>query len=189
MRTLAIVFTLFVSAGIAIAQTDMGQADLGNTDSLAGNDIAAYGRSGPRLITTPTVSLYNPTTVVGASNATAGNIAGATNSTASIVNESSSQPMTFYGSLAPRAETAEPSSDEVAGMESPRASGKPRSFDLGIARSQDFVGVATLMVRRPSAERSTPRVYTNQDIERLKQENESSKPDATKSGEKIETAK
>ncbi len=111
MRTLAIVFTLFVSAGIAIAQTGMGQDDLGNTDSLAGNDVAAYGRSGPRLITTPTVSLYNPTTVVGASNATEGNVAGATNSTASIVNERLfSQPTTFYGSWAPQAETSE--SDE-----------------------------------------------------------------------------
>lgn len=185
MRTLAIVFTLFVSAGIAIAQNDMGHADLGNTDSLSGNDVAAYGRSGPRLITTPTVSLYNPTTVVGASNATTGNVAGATNSTVSIVNERLfSQPTTFYGSWAPQAETSEAMSDELPAMEGPRASGKSRAFDLGIARSQDFVGVATLMGRKPSAGKSTPRVYSNQDIERLKQESEApksdEKPDPTK---------
>ncbi|MDP9159052.1 MAG: hypothetical protein M3O09_02325 [Acidobacteriota bacterium] len=190
MRIIAIVCTLFFSAGIAIAQTDMVQGDLGNTDSLTAHGVAAYGRSGPRLISTPTLSLYNPTTVVGASNATAGNVAGATNSTLSIVNESPfSRPMTFYGSLAPRADTSEAMSNEPPVIQGSHASGNQHYFDFGIARSQDFVGVATLMSRKPSAGNGAPRVYSNQDIERLKQDSESSKSDAMKSGGKPGTVK
>ena len=154
MRAFAIVCTLLLSAGLAMGQNNIGQNDrvqnsTNQVDSLAGTDAVACGHSGPRLVTTPAVSLYNT-------------------ATASIARvNSASGPQVRVG-------------DDGSDTASQNAPGKRGTFDFGIARSQSFVGVATLMGRKPAEGKAVPRLFSNQDVEHLKQQDAATKSDAGK---------
>ena len=149
MRKIAISCTLLMLAGLAMGQ--MAPAPGYAFDQ-------AYGNQGPRLISTPTMSLETPAPIVGASNATLDNIVGATNSTLSTVSTS----VIAKQSTAMSGET---STEESAG-----GNETPSSFNLGIARFQSSEGVAALMANAGDR-RKAPHVYTNQDVERVNQEN------------------
>jgi hypothetical protein len=101
MRRFALLCTLFVGAVLASAQND------GHATSIsvhAGNwePPGVYALPNVPLVSTPSVSLdAAPVSVVGASDATAGNVSGATNSTLSVVSQPRNgpfAPLAWYGS-------------------------------------------------------------------------------------------
>ena len=169
MRKIAICCTLLMSAGLAVGQ--MAPASGYAFDQT-------YGNQGPRLISTPSLSLDNPAPIVGASNATLGNVAGARNSTLAIVDsgdvKGESNSYRGFASQESASSTNGGTVVETANSES------QSSFNLGIARFQSSEGVATLMADS-GARHKAARAYTNEDIERLNQEN-----GKVKAGDKVE---
>jgi hypothetical protein len=115
------------------------------------------------LVTTPSIALGSPSLQVGASDATAGNVAGAANATLSI--DTSGPSATFaaplwYGPATSPEPEEEPGSAESAGPQI-----EP-GFQFGVATFQSSYGVARLA---SDQRRLGPakRVYTNADIARL----------------------
>jgi hypothetical protein len=99
----------------------------------------SYATPWTPLISTPIVSFASPQLQVGASNATYGNVAGASGS----------------------------GSTSSTGAVGRSYQGRKSSVDLGISTFQSDYGLATLAgIHRSS--NSAAKVYTNQDIERLK---------------------
>ena len=99
----------------------------------------------PRIMT-PEISLDQPPLVIGATNATNGLVAGATNSTLELGNlDESNEP-----------------AEEYAGTYS------GQRFESGVAASQESVGVATLLGAVPQKGHAV-RTYTNDDISRVDQ--------------------
>jgi hypothetical protein len=100
MRRFALLCTLLAGAVLASAQNG-GQSI---TPGYAGNweSPGMYAQPNVPLVSTPSVSLdATPVSAVGARNATAGNVAGATNSTLSIVSQPANGPfaaLAWYGS-------------------------------------------------------------------------------------------
>lgn len=172
MRKIAISCTLlFMSTGLAMGQ--MAPASGYAFDQT-------YGNQGPRIVSTPTMSLDSPTPAVGATNATLGNVAGATNSTLAILNGSAmAGQVNSYGAFGSTEATSNVSSGESSDKSAVSVEA-PGSFNSGIARSEYSEGVATLMADA-GGRRKAARVYTNQDVERLNQENGN-----VKAGEKVE---
>ena len=98
-------------------------------------------------ITTPQISLDQPPLQIGATNATNGLAAGATNATLEVGNfEASSEPAEEYS----------------GGYRGQR-------FESGMAVSQESIGVATLLGAVPQKTHAS-RTYTNDDIRRVDQE-------------------
>ena len=118
----------------------------------------------PPLVNTPFVSLDQvPFSPVGASNATAGNVAGATNATLSLTDQPYYGPFAvpmWYG-------PGEPSEGPEESDEALAPSGRGEPVELGIATFQDSVGVARLMGRESNVQQKASRVYTNQDVAQL----------------------
>lgn len=119
------------------------------------------------LVTTPSITLGSPPLQVGASNATAGNVAGAANATLSIDTSGPSAtfaPPMWYG------QAASPESGPEAGEETTSTpSAGPQTeqgFQFGVATFQSSYGVARLAAWQRQLGRAK-RVYTNADIARL----------------------
>ena len=128
------------------------------------------------LVTTPTVNLPTPSLQVGASNATAANATGATSTTASRNNsgpEAAFERPAWYGQT-PLLEPAEEASTEAG------TTTAGQRFELGAARFQAGYGVAQLAAEQGLHGRAQ-RIYTNDDIVRLDQQN-----GMVKAGEKTE---
>lgn len=110
----------------------------------------------PDAAPTPLISLSQVTLTTGASNATAGNVAGAENATLSI-------PAAGTGTVFAQPVWYGPAAWPMIVVE---AVSEPRGevgFEFGAAASQMSYGAAQLMVR-PT--KHAPRVYTNQDVVR-----------------------
>lgn len=164
MRQLALLCVLLAASILAAGQNG-GQATV--ISGYASNWVVApgmYALPNPPLVNTPMVSLDAvPVSPVGASNATAGNVAGATNATLSIV------PQPAYGPFALPFWYGYGSAPE-APEESSAAPARPQQGNhrnLGIATFQDSEGVARLMAEEHFERKPAARVYTNQDVAQL----------------------
>ena len=115
------------------------------------------------LITTPSVTLGSPPLQVGASNATAGNVAGAANATLSIDTSGPSAtfaPPMWYG------QATSPEPEEETGSAQSAGPQTEQGFQFGVATFQSSYGVARLAAWQRQHGRAK-RVYTNADIARL----------------------
>ncbi len=162
MRLLNTFCLVLLLSGLATAQVIIG--------GTAGNWAPGYGvYAAPfvPLVTTPSVTLATVSpSGAGASNATFGNVAGASNSTLSIVSQPPvgvyTQPV-WYGPSATAETPAESISEARHGQ---RAHG----FDVGIASWQSNQSAAHLMASSTGA-RKASRSYSNQDVDQVNQKN------------------
>ena len=172
MRSLNSLCVVLLLSGLAAAQATV----MGGT---ASNWVPAYGvYAAPfvPLVTTPSVTLATVSpSAAGASNATFGNVAGATNATLSMVTQplagaytqaiwsgSYTQPTWFGPSAA--GETAAESMSES------RPAHRGHAFDVGVASWQGSTSVAHLMASSSGAKKAA-RTYTNHDVDQVNQKN------------------
>lgn len=156
MRSLVVVCVLLALPALSLAQATIAGGTASNWAPAYGVYLAPY----VPLVTTPSVSLSTVSpSAVGASNATYGNVAGASNATLEIVSPAPvgvfTQPV-WYG------QTAQEQVGEAA--ETGPRHGK-RAFDFEYANQS--TGAAQLM----SSGRKASRTYTNQDADRQNQNN------------------
>jgi hypothetical protein len=120
------------------------------------------------LVTTPGLALGSAPLQVGASNATAGNVAGAADATLSIDTSGPSarfaQPVWYGQAISSQPEEEETGSAEAAGSQI------KQGFEFGTATFQSSYGVAQLAAEQRPRGRAQ-RVYTNADIARLDEAN------------------
>ncbi len=125
------------------------------------------------LVTTPMVTLDTVSpSAAGASNATTGMIAGATNATLSIVQPPLTPVYTVpvwsgYNMVAPPV-AAVPVAEAPGAQAPAQAAAAPRHVEVGIASSQ---GEVAPMAKVPRQHEHAVRVYTNADIDRINQQN------------------
>jgi len=163
MRLLNIFCMTLLLSGLAAAQATI----IGGT---ASNWVPAYGvYAAPfvPLVTTPSVTLATVSpSAVGASNATFGNVAGATNATLSIVSQPPvgvyTQPV-WYG---PSWTAETPTESMSEGRHGQRA----HALDVGVASWQSSESVTHLLASSTGA-RKASRTYTNQDVDQVNQKN------------------
>ena len=177
MRSIGVLCGLLLLCGLAAGQATM----IGGT---ASNWVPAYGvYAAPYvpLVTTPSVTLSTVSPMaVGASNATWGNVAGATNATLS--DEFIAPPPVgvysepnWYGPSAP-VEVPQIVSNYGPAFEhhGPRHERKheagEEAFDFVTASRESSESVASLRVGAPSTGKAN-RTYTNQDTDRMNQTN------------------
>jgi hypothetical protein len=163
MRSLTILCLVLLISAFAV-----GQAVVGG-HATSGPVYGFYaGPFVPRIVT-PSVSLStvspNP---VGATNATYGNVAGATNSTLSIV---SPPPVGVFTQPVFYDESTEAA--PMAYMQNPSApayshEGMARYLDYGVATFDSEISAAQLMAPKGSWKKAS-RTYTNADLDRLNQ--------------------
>ncbi|HVO82623.1 MAG TPA: hypothetical protein VMT28_17980 [Terriglobales bacterium] len=168
-QVIVLCLLVLLSSGLAAAQATV-------VGGYASNWPTAYGvyvvPSVPRVIT-PSVALESVSpSAVGASNATFGNVAGASNATLSIVAPPPvgvfAQPV-WYGPNPDNPNNTVPLvvvSGGQAEAEVERPSHRPS--EIGPASFQSTVGVARLSAAAGPAPKAS-RTYTNQDIERFNQ--------------------
>jgi hypothetical protein len=167
MRQLALLCTLLAAPILALGQNG-GQATV--ISGYASNWVVApgvYALPNPPLVNTPMVSLDAvPSSPVGASNATAGNVAGATNATLTIV------PQPAYGPFATPAWYGSGTASEHPDERNDAFTQHHHGNDLnrGIATFQDSESVAQLMAEEHFEKKHAARVYTNQDVAQLVQQ-------------------
>jgi hypothetical protein len=163
MRLLNTLCMILLLSGLAAAQaTTIGGA--------ASNWAPAYGvYAAPfvPLVTTPSVTLATVSpSAAGASNATFGNVAGATDATLSVGSQPPvgvyTQPV-WYGPSA-AAETPTESMYEA------RHAQRAHAFDAGVASWESSESVTHLMASSAGGKRAT-RTYTNQDVDQVNQTN------------------
>ena len=164
MRSLSILCVMLLLCGFAAAQATMIAGTASNWAPAYGVYAAPY----VPLVTTPSVTLSTVSpSAVGASNATYGLVAGATNATLSseFIGDPPvgvfSQPV-WYG----------PSAAPEFGPEmrhEHRHGAKEQAFDY-IAEPYSGMGAARLMAAKGSIRKAT-RTITNQDIDRVNQSN------------------
>ena len=161
MRSLNTLCLILLLSGLAAAQATV-------ISGAASNWAPAYGvYAAPfvPLVTTPSVTLATVSpSAVGASNATFGNVAGATNATLSMVSQPPvgvyTEPV-WYGPSTSLEAPAEPAS---VGRTVQRAHG----FDVGVATWQSSRSVTNLMA---SGAKKASRTYSQQDIDQVNQKN------------------
>jgi hypothetical protein len=165
MRGLLIAFSLLALCGLASAQVTVISGYASNW--VPGYSVyqtpGAYAAPFVPLVTTPSVSIETGLpTQIGASNATAGNVAGATNSTISIVapNMSAAPGVQSTPELAPRSQS-EPGTQNAAVSTS--------GFEFGAASFEGSIGASQLFASRQ--QQRPARTITNDDIARLNQQN------------------
>lgn len=177
MRTLVTVGLVLLLSGFAAAQATV----IGGTASSWPPPYGVYAAPFVPLVMTPEVTLETVSpSAVGASNATFGNVAGATNATLSMVNQPPvgvyTKPV-FYGpSAASAAILTHPAPHEVHvemhremhGMEMPMHEHEARVFEYHVGSLQSGQGVARLIGGRPPVQKAS-RTFTNQDIDRMNQ--------------------
>ena len=168
MRSAIVFSAVLLLCGFAAAQATV----IGGT---ASNWVPAYGvYAAPfvPLVTTPSVSLATVSPdPVGASNATWGNVAGASNATLSIVNQPPigvyTQPV-WYGPSEPAgAVAAEPvhPHHEMMDMREGHHGEHHRGFDYIAGYQAD--GIAAMA--KSSSAKKAAKTYTNDDIDRMNQ--------------------
>jgi hypothetical protein len=172
MRSLKTLSMVLLLSGLAAAQASV----IGGT---ASNWVPAYGvYAAPfvPLVTTPSVTLATVSpSAAGASNATFGNVAGATNATLSFVSQPPagaytqaiwSPPYTQPSGFGPSAAV------ETAGEPLPesRPARRARAFDVGVASWQTVESATHLMASSTGATKAA-RTYTNQDVDQVNQKN------------------
>ncbi len=164
MRPVAGFFLIVLISGFAMAQVN-GQATVeGGYASTWIVPPGAYAVPLVPLVTTPTYDFPTPSLQVGASSATSGNAAGATNSTSAFVAPSS------YPLVAPLLTPGLAFSSRTSEENSATEDSQKRSFDLGVANFQSDYGAAELAaISRPRAH--AVKTYTNDDLNRLNQNN------------------
>lgn len=117
-------------------------------------------------VMTPTLTLDTPPLVVGASDATADNVAGASNATSSVITAGQpayvNQPLWYAPGVQPYQGVEEVGSPSQTAVSAP-----PGGFEFGVATFQSSYGVAQLM----KAQRKANRVYTNPDVARVNDNN------------------
>jgi hypothetical protein len=160
VNTLCLVLLL---SGLAAAQVTV----IGGTASNWAPAYGVYAAPLVPLVTTPSVTLATVSpSAVGASNATFGNTAGASNATLSIVSQPPvgvyTEPV-WYG---PSAALEAPSESGAAS----RPAQKARAFDVGVATWQSSESVSYLMSNRAGAKKAG-RAYSNQDVDQVNQKN------------------
>ncbi|MGA8492806.1 MAG: hypothetical protein WB711_20455 [Terriglobales bacterium] len=172
MRSLKTLSMILLLSGLAAAQTTV----IGGT---ASNWVPAYGvYAAPfvPLVTTPSVTLATVSpSAVGASNATFGNVAGATNATLSFVSQ---PPAGAYAQAIWSPSYTQPTwlgpSGAAETSTEPVAEGRPvrraHAFDVGIASSQGGESATHLMASSTGAKKAG-RTYTNQDVDQVNQKN------------------
>jgi hypothetical protein len=170
MRSLNSLCLVLLLSGLAASQATV----VGGT---ASNWVPAYGvYAAPfvPLVTTPSVTLATVSpSAAGASNATFGNIAGATNATLSTVSQppagaytqaiwapSYTQPTGF----GPAAEALPESMSEG------RSPHKAHALEVGVASWQSSESVTHLRASSTGAKKAA-RTYTNQDVDQVNQKN------------------
>ncbi len=166
MRGLLIAFCFLALCGLASAQVTVisGYASNWAPGYSVYQTPGAYAAPFVPLVTTPSVSIETGLPMqIGASNATAGNVAGATNATISIVapNMSASPGLQSAQEVVASRTESEPST-QSAGVST-------SGFELGAASFEDSVGAAQLLASRP--QQRPVRTITNDDIARLNQQN------------------
>jgi hypothetical protein len=172
MRLLNTFCMILLLSGLSAAQATI----IGGTASNWAPAYGVYAAPFVPLVTTPSVTLATVSpSPAGASNATFGNVAGATNATLSIVPQPTAgaytqavwspaytQP-TWYG----------PSETEETPRESMpegRHGQKAHAFDVGVASWQSSESVTHLMASSTGA-RKASRTFTNQDVDQVNQKN------------------
>jgi hypothetical protein len=163
MRSLKTLCLVLLLSALAAAQA----TTIGGT---AGNWAPAYGvYAAPfvPLVTTPSVTLATVSpSAAGASNATFGNVAGATNATLSIVSQPPvgvyTEPV-WYGPSA----VAEPSTEPMAES---RHGQRAHGFDLGAGSGESRQSVTQWIASSTGAKKAA-RTYTNQDVDQVNQKN------------------
>jgi hypothetical protein len=165
MRSVSVVCVLLLLPAIAAAQATVISGTASNWAPAYGVYAAPY----VPLVTTPSVSLSTVSpSPVGASNATWGLVAGATNSTLSsefvaVPSAGTYTEPVWYG----------PSGNEMGEspmhghMHGPRK-GEERGFDFVASFWSERSGVARA-IGRTSTARKASRTYTNQDIDQMNQ--------------------
>ena len=159
MHRSLIAFSVVALSACAAAQVTITSGYASNWAPGVYQAPGAYAAPFLPLVVTPSVSIQTGLpTQIGASNATAGNVAGATNSTISIVSPNMST------STAVRA--AEPQSQTESSVQSEGRSANV--FELGAASFQGSRGAAQLVA---GSQQPPARTVTNDDINRLNQQN------------------
>jgi hypothetical protein len=162
MRSLNTWCMILLLSGLAAAQaTTIG--------ATASNWVPAYGvYAAPfvPLVTTPSVTLATVSpSAAGASNATFGNVAGASDATLSIVSQPPvgvyTQPV-WYG---PSAAVEIPTQPAAEAMPA-----RSHALNVGLASWQSSVSVTNLMAGSTGG-RKAARTYTNQDVDHVNQTN------------------
>jgi hypothetical protein len=143
MRTFLGLLSMIFVAGLAFSQVSVVSGEAGNLAS------GAYSLPIAPLVTTPEQQFSTPPLQVGATNATSGLVAGASNSTAETI--SFGNQMYALGNQP----TGQP------GLSSTQAAA---SFDMGAGISQESIGVAQLAAEMRSHKHAS-RTYTNADLE------------------------
>ena len=171
MRSICVLCGLLLLCGLAAGQATM----IGGTASNWAPAYGVYAAPYVPLVTTPSVTLSTVSPMaVGASNATWGNVAGATNATLS--DEFIAPP--------PAGVYTEPNWYGPSPMEAPAVAMYPpppprherkheareRGFDFIAAPRESTESVATLRAGAPSTGKAA-RTYTNQDVDRQNQNN------------------
>jgi hypothetical protein len=169
MRQLIALWVVLLSCGLAMSQN--GWVPPGNYARLSVPRISTPSAS-PESVLTPSLSLNSPSPAAGATNATAGNVAGAVDSTFSVLSSGSgvqfNQPLWYAPGVAlnPLPNAAGSPWEQLQA----EPSGERREFEFGAATFQSSYGVAQLAALS-GARGKARRVYTNSDIARLNDSN------------------
>jgi hypothetical protein len=166
MRSLNTLCMILLLSGLAAAQVVIG-----GTASNWAPGYGVYAAPFVPLVTTPSVTLATVSpAAAGASNATFGNVAGATNATLSIVSQPPvgvyTQPV-WYGPSATEETPAESMSEARHGQ-------RGHGFEVGVASFQSSQSAAQQMASSTGALKAS-RTYTNQDVDQVNQKNGSVK--------------
>jgi hypothetical protein len=151
-----------------------GQATVISGYALNWAPPGVYAEPFVPLLSTPSLSFENVSpSPVGASNATAGNVAGATNATLSVLPAGPVEqfpPPVMFGpsnlSIESPSEAESRVETESRGEAAPSAETRP--VELGVATFQDNYGVAQLAAGS-RARQQAKRLYSNLDVERMNQ--------------------
>jgi hypothetical protein len=170
MRSLKTLSMILLLSGLAAAQATV----IGGT---ASNWVPAYGvYAAPfvPLVTTPSVTLATVSpSAAGASNATFGNVAGATNATLSMVSQPPAGAYTqaLWSPSYTQPSWLSPSGETPAeSMPEGRSARRAHAIDVGVASWQSSEGAAHLMATSTGAKKAA-RTYTNQDVDHENQKN------------------
>jgi hypothetical protein len=163
MRSLETFCLVLLLSALAAAQATI----IGGTASNWAPAYGVYAAPFVPLVTTPSVTLATVSpAAAGASNATFGNVAGATNATLSIVSQPPvgvyTEPV-WYGPSA----VAEPSTEQVSES---RHGQRAHAFDLGASSGESRQSVTQWIASSTGAKKAA-RTYTNQDVDQVNQKN------------------
>ena len=159
--------TIFCVA-IILPALAAGQETLISGHAVNWGPPGVYAQPFVPLLSTPTMSFENVSpSPVGASNATAGNAAGATNATLSVVPAGPVEQFPPSLALGPANSLVEVGEEAESPAEA-TPSAEPRPLGLGMATFQDSYGVAQLAASS-RARQQAKRLYTNLDVERTNQ--------------------